>query len=225
MNQQFWKYASPIVISYIMIGIVCGMVSYEAGFSVLQIGLMSLFIYSGAGQFMLAGMYGNGASTLSIVVTLLFLNIRFVLMALTSAKYVITHSTLFQFLFGVTMTDETFGINYMLFEQDIWTPEDALKLNIIGHLSWITGTLMGGLLVSQLTLDSTIVSFGLTALFIFMTATQCISMVYIIAGLVSIVLTVILFVLLQNNIAIVLAALIASYIGLRLKWYLGGDAR
>lgn len=223
MKGHVLKNASPIMISYLMIGTVCGMVLYEVGFSVLQIGLMSVFIYSGAGQFMLAGMYGSGASTLAIVITLLFLNIRFILLSLSSSKYVLNKSGLFLFLFGTTLTDETFGINYMLFDKGNWTPEDALNLNLINYASWITGTVAGGLLVSVLSIDTTLISYGLTALFIFMMASQFVSKVYIIAGLLSLILTVILMVILQNNIAIVIGALLASYIGLKLKWRFGRE--
>lgn len=210
--------------SYILIGIVCGMVSYEVGFSVLQIALMSIFVYSGAGQFMIAGMYGSGASTFAIIITLWFLNIRFILLSLSSSKYVLNKSGLFLFLFGTTLTDESFGVNYTLFEQGDWQPNDALALNLINYVAWIIGTILGALLVSVLVLDTTLVSYALTALFIYMMASQFVSRIYILAGGLSVVFTVILMALLQNNIAIVLGAVVASYLSLRLKWRFGGGS-
>lgn len=221
---QILKPAIPIMFSYLIIGIVCGMVSYEVGFSVAQIGLMSTFIYSGAGQFMIASMYGNGANVFAIIITILFLNLRFMLMSLSSSKYVMNKSGLFLFLFGMTITDESFGVNVTLFEQEDWSPEDALTLNISNYIVWFLGTVLGGLLVSVLTFDTTIISYGLTAMFICMMVTQFVSKAYVYAGVLSLVLTSLFMVILQNNIAIVLGAVVASYIGLRLKWKMGSES-
>lgn len=222
MNKAVWKHSLPITISYIVLGTVFGMVAFEAGFSIFQMTLLSLFVYSGAGQFMIAGMYGSGANILAIIITLLFLNIRFILLSLSSSKYVLNESGIFLFLFGTTLTDESFGVNYTLFEKGIWQPNDALALNLVIYIAWALGTILGGTLVSVLTLDTTLISYGLTALFIFMMASQFISKVYMIAGLLSVVFTVIMMVILQNNIAIVIGSMLASYVGLRLKWRYGG---
>lgn len=221
MSKRVFKQAFPIMASYILIGIVCGMVSYEVGFSVLQIALMSILVYSGAGQFMIAGMYGSGASILSIIITVLFLNIRFILLSLSSSKYIQNKSGLFLFLYAVTITDETFGVNYLLFEEGNWQPEEALSFNIVNHITWIIGTVLGGMLVSVISLDTTVVSYGLTALFIFMAASQFVSRIYVITAAIAMVLTTILIGFTGSNISIVVGAVIASYIGLRLKWRYG----
>lgn len=222
MNSEVWKHSWPITISYIVLGTVFGMVAYEAGFSIFQMTLLSLFVYSGAGQFMIAGMYGSGANILAIIVTLLFLNIRFILLSLSSSKYVLNESGLFLFLFGTTLSDESFGVNYTLFEKGNWHPNNALALNFIVYVAWVMGTILGGALVSVLTLDTTLISYGLTALFIFMMTTQFISKVYILAGLLAVIFTVVTMIILQNNIAIVIGSMLASYVGLRLKWRFGG---
>lgn len=223
MTKRVLKQSAPIMISYILIGIVCGMVSYEVGFSIYQIGMMSIFIYSGASQFMIAGMYAKGASVLSIIITVMFLSVRFILLSLTSSKYIFNQSGLFLFFYGTTITDETFGLNYLLFEKGDWQPEEALSFNLINYFTWIIGTILGAALVSVITLDTTIISYGLTALFIFMTASQFVSKVYVLTGAIAMMITTILIIITKSNIAIVLGAVIASYIGLRLKWRFGGE--
>ncbi|WP_347300099.1 AzlC family ABC transporter permease [Dolosigranulum savutiense] len=217
MSVKVFKQALPILVSYFAIGLACGMVLYEVGYSVVQILLTSLFIYSGAGQFLIANMTSVGAGVFSIILTIAFLNVRFILMSLSSAQIVRGESGWMSFLFGTTITDETYGVNYTLFHQESsdWTAQDALSVNLLSYIVWGGATVLGALLVSYIEVDTFMMSYGLTALFICMTVSHFKHKAMILSAGLSAVLTVVLQVLFDNSMVIVIAAVIASFIGFR----------
>ena len=69
----------PIGAGYLPLGFACGIVCAEAGMSVMQIFLMSLLVYAGAGQYIAGGMIAAGASPLSIIITTFIVNSRHIL--------------------------------------------------------------------------------------------------------------------------------------------------
>lgn len=217
MSIKVFKQALPILVSYFAIGLACGMVLYEVGYSVVQILLTSLFIYSGAGQFLIANMTSVGAGVFSIILTIAFLNVRFILMSLSSAQIVRGESGWMSFLFGTTITDETYGVNYTLFHQEgsDWTVKDALSVNLLSYIVWGGATVLGALLVSYIEINTFIMSYGLTALFICMTVSHFKHKAMVLSAVLSAVLTVILQVLFDNSMVIVIAAVIASFVGFR----------
>ena len=77
------KASIPICLGYIPLGIACGILSEKAGLSPLQIGMFSLFVYAGSGQFITASLLIAGASMSSIIFTTFILNLRNMLMSST----------------------------------------------------------------------------------------------------------------------------------------------
>lgn len=75
--------------------------------------------------------------------------------------------------------------------------------------------MLGALLVSYIEIDTFIMSYGLTALFICMTVSHFKHKAMVLSAVLSAVLTVILQVLFDNSMVIVIAAVIASFIGFR----------
>jgi len=205
--------AFPVMISYVAIGLACGIVLFDAGFSILQVLLLSIFVYSGAGQFLIASMVLSGASLTSVLLTTFFLNLRMILMSASLVDYVKKESPLYLFLFGITTTDESFGLNYTYFQGADWNTSEAMVVNIANYITWIISTIVGGMLANVIEIDTTVMSFAIVALFISMTVNQFVDKKYIITGVISIVLTILFTVLLQNNISIVIAAIISSCIG------------
>ena len=218
MFKKVLKPAFPVMVSYLVLSLVCGIVSFQVGFTPLQILLTSAVLYSGSGQFLLAGLYGAGASLVSIIITLAFLGLRFVLMSMSSSRHVRQKTTWFDFFFSMTISDESFGVNTVMFSQPDWTADHALALNLLNYGIWVLGSGLGALLVSVVDLDTSIISYGLTAMFICMTVEQFVDRYYLYAGLISVVFTIIALVILQNSLGIVVGALLASLIGFQLKW-------
>lgn len=71
--------AWPIVLSYIPIGLACGVLSVKVGIGPLWALLMSMTIMSGGAQFMIANLWLAGLPTLAIVASVCAISLRFAL--------------------------------------------------------------------------------------------------------------------------------------------------
>lgn len=218
MGKAVWtegfKKIYPVMISYIPLGLACGMLLYDAGLGLFGIFLMSLLVFAGAGQFMAASMMTAGATIPSIIIMTFFLNLRHLLMSSSIAGFFKKRSVPFLTLFGHTLVDESYAINYNQFQTDAeWTPEKALSANLLGYLSWVTSNVAGGYIGSTIEINPVIMNYVLIAMFVCMLVNQFVSRIFVIVGILSGVLSVILMMVLQHNISLVIAAVIASFIG------------
>lgn len=207
------KASMPIMASYLGLGIACGIVLYDAGFNVLAIFLMSSLVYAGAAQFLAGSMMALGATVPSIILMVFFLNLRHVLMSASIAKYVKKKPLSYLSIFSHTLSDESFGINYSKFQKDDWTTNEALVTNLFNYSAWVVSTVLGGIIGSQVTINTLIMNYALIAMFLCMMVLQFVSKEHIIAGVVAVVLSVLFTILLKHNIALVLATIIASFVG------------
>lgn len=77
----------PLNLSYIPIGLACGVLLHAAGFNTLLTGLVSIMVFSGGAQFMIASMLTINAPLLSIVLMLFFLELRYALLGSSLSRY------------------------------------------------------------------------------------------------------------------------------------------
>ena len=217
MKRKDWqdglKIIFPVMLGYIPLGLACGMLLYDAGFDIVLILLMSLLVFAGAAQFMAASMVVVGATAPTIILMVFFLNIRHLLMSSSLSKYFNKSSIPFILFFSHTLADEAYAINYTQFQKEEWTEYQALATNVLAYLTWAISTTIGGWLGSALTIDITIMNFVLIAMFIALLINQLVSKLFIIVGLVAGSLSVVLMQLLHHNIALVIAAILASLFG------------
>ena len=69
-NHQFKegaKAALPIVLGYLPVGMAFGVLARKAGLTTFEVGLMSLFVYAGASQFIAIEMISKGILWFPIV--------------------------------------------------------------------------------------------------------------------------------------------------------------
>ncbi len=209
-----------VALSYIPLGLASGIGLSGVGFTPLAITLMSVLAFTGAGQFMTSSMIGLGASVPSILTLNLFLSLRMSLMTSSLSQYVRGRSKGFLALFGQTTADETYGVNVFQFENNVdWTQNKALYANIIAYSAWIVSNWLGALIGTAVTIPVTIINFFMTAMFISLMLAQFVSRTYIVAGIFSGILAVFLKIIFENNMALVLAAVIGSFLGYYLDTY------
>lgn len=211
------KASMPIMASYLALGVACGIVLYDAGFNVWAIFLMSSLVFAGAAQFLAGSMVALGAAVPSIILMVFFLNLRHVLMSASISNYVKNKPLSFLAVFSHTLSDESFGINYSNFQTDDWTPNEALVTNLMNYSAWVMSTVLGGVIGSQFTINTLIMNYALIAMFLCMMVMQFVSKEHIIAAGVSVVLSVVFTLVLKHNIALVLATVIASFVGYYLQ--------
>lgn len=209
-----FKKIYPVMISYVPLGLACGMLLYDVGIGLWGIFLMSALVFAGAGQFMAASMLSSGATIPSIIIMTFFLNLRHLLMSSSIAPFFKKRSVPFLMLFSHTLADEAYAINYNQFQTDKnWHPEEALSTNLLAYFSWVASTVVGGYIGSSFSMNAVIMNYVLIAMFTCMLVNQFVSRIFVVVGLLAGVLAVILMMVLQHNISLVIAAVVASFVG------------
>lgn len=157
----------PIGAGYLPLGFACGIVCAEAGMSVIQIFIMSLLVYAGAGQYIAGGMIAAGASPLSIIITTFIVNSRHILYTSVLYPYISKWSFFKQSLFATQITDEVFAMHSSYMNKNSANTVTAFTVNIFSHSSWIISNTIGGISASLIPDSSKFgLDFTLYALFI-----------------------------------------------------------
>lgn len=207
-----------VALSYIPLGVACGIALQRVGFSPWGILFLSLLAFTGAGQFMSSSMIAAGAAAPSIIFLNLFLSLRMSLMTSSLSQYVRGRSKPFLALFGQTTADETFGVNIYEFETNPdWSPNKALTASTIAYLTWAVSTFVGGAIGNVVDIPTTVINFLMTAMFISLMIGNLVARTYIVAGLTSGILAIILKIIFDSNLALVFAAIIGSFVGYYLE--------
>lgn len=206
--------AMPLCLSYIPIGLACGILLHAAGFNFIMTLVVSVVVFSGGAQFILASLLTINAPLSSIFVTLFFLELRYALLGSSLSKYIKNESQHFIWLFAVSMNDENYAINYLKFATDKkWASKDALLVEHYSLLSWSVANMVGGLIGSTISINLEVVDFALTALFLYMIVMQVQNHLTFLISILSAVLAVCFMVVTKSIIGVIIATLLASFIG------------
>ena len=141
------KAALPVSIGMLSVVISFGLAARQYGMTTMQATMMSLIVVAGSSQFMAINMLSRGASPLVIVVATFLMNSRHLVMStyvMNRLKGTLLYKKL---LLSYVVCDESFTIFSLSKKQD----DDAAYLgglNIIMHLTWAGGTLLGGLMMN-----------------------------------------------------------------------------
>lgn len=169
---QAFKYTLPVLFGYITLGIAFGLVLTDASYPWWLAPLMSIFMYAGAAQFVIVGLFAAGTPLTAILITEALVNIRHIVYGLSLiTKYKNAGKWKFYLIFA--LTDETYSL---LTTVDV--PEGTKPANFYGAISlldqcyWVTGSIIGALLGQIIPFDLTGVDFSLTALFAVLTVEQ-----------------------------------------------------
>jgi len=214
----------PTLLGYLSIGFAAGVIEKTAGLSIAEIALMSLILYAGSAQFIVAGMMASSSIT-AMMITIFFVNLRHLLLSAALAPYFRHLSPLKNMLIGSLLTDESFGvaINEAAKKNNI-SEKWMHGLNITAYLNWcaanITGAFFGQWISNpeKLGLD-----FALTAMFIGLLVLSMLSrgkialdvVVAIIAAAVAVGASF----MLSGSLGVIVATIVASTIGMVMgKW-------
>ena len=185
--QASFTAALPIVLGYVAIGVPCGILCDSIGLNALQVFAMSVLFYSGAGQFMIPNMWLAGAPIASIIASVSFVNTRQMLYSAAFAPQCIGVRKRLAFLFAATVTDESYGVNTLKFEEGDWSVRRALFVNLFSCTSWTLSNVAGVLIGGALGIPLAIASFAMTSIFICLLVTQKITFENVVAAVVAIV--------------------------------------
>ena len=158
---------SPIMVSYFFVSCAYGLVMAQGGFGWVWSMLCSTFIYTGAFQMVLASFFASGAAFVTVILTCVFMSARQIFYGLTYVEDFKKTGKKLPYMIH-TLTDETYALLNSITEY----PKDMKKENIqfyiqlFSQLSWIAGSVSGGLAGNLIPSSVTGIDYALTALFI-----------------------------------------------------------
>lgn len=180
--RQSFEAALPIMLGYVAIGIPCGILSDSIGLSWVQVLMLSVLFYSGAGQFMISNMWLAGSPLASIIASVSLVNTRQMLYSASFAPVCRGVRKRLAFLFAATVTDESFGVNMARFEEGGWSVGRATVVNLLSCASWSLSNVVGVLVGSAIGVPLAIASFAMTSIFICLLCTQRASVENVVAA-------------------------------------------
>lgn len=215
------KVALPLCLSYVPIGLACGILLNVAGFNTVLTGLASILVFSGGAQFLIASMLTVNAPLHTILIMLFFLELRYALLGSSISQYLHNTSKKFLYFFAISLNDENYAVNYLKFATDkAWRPQDALMVEHYSLLFWTIANIVGSLIGNLLTVDLEIVDFALTSLFLYMIVMQVANRLTILVSFFAGILAIIFMGLLKSTMGLVVSTIIASLFGFAMEDYL-----
>lgn len=208
-----WQAVWPIALGFMPIGAAFGIFAQQTGFTAWEVLGFSMIIFAGSAQFIGIAMMIAGSSIFSIVLTTFIVNLRHVLFSSTLASYMSSSSKKFLALFAFGITDETFAVNLGRFAQKTWSPSQALCLNMICYVAWALSTVAGCYIGEVIKIDTALVGYALTAMFIGLWSFYLGKINMIIVGFLAGGLALVFSQMVGYKLHIVLAAILAATIG------------
>ena len=164
--------AVPIMLGYVAIGLPCGILADTIGLNPLQVAILCILLYSGAGQFMIPNMYLAGSGVVSITASVSLVNTRQMLYAASFAPECAHTPKWLAALFAASVTDESYGVNTARFAEGNWSVDRALMVNLFSQSSWTISNIVGCAVGAAVDIPVPIAAFAMTAIFICLLVTQ-----------------------------------------------------
>ncbi|SDN67139.1 4-azaleucine resistance probable transporter AzlC [Paenibacillus sp. yr247] len=158
----------PTLLGYIGIGISMGIVGKTAHLSIVEIGLLSAFVYAGASQFVICAMLITMSPPSAIIATTFIVNFRHFMMSAALAPHFSAYSLLKNVGIGTLLTDESFGVATHRVSRGLAVNDRWMNgLNVMAYLTWIASSMAGGWLGSWIPDPKMFgLDFALTAMFV-----------------------------------------------------------
>ncbi|MFH0475002.1 AzlC family ABC transporter permease [Kluyvera ascorbata] len=141
----------PTIPGYWSIGFAAGAIGTLSGFTTLQTALLASLLYAGSAQFLFYSLWAAGAEVASVVLSVLLVNLRYLLMSSAMSVYFREQTTLQKIVSGLLLTDETFGVAIQrVGAQNKVSFAWMFGLNVAAWLNWILACVIGAGLASAL---------------------------------------------------------------------------
>lgn len=139
----------PLAPGVVAFGLLYGVMARQAGLSPWDAWVMSLIVHAGSAQFTALGMWG-AAGAGPIVLTTLIINLRHLLMGASVAPYLRGLSPLWKALLALWMSDESYALAIVRYEEGRGNHWYFLGANVGVYLEWTLSGLVGALLSSTI---------------------------------------------------------------------------
>lgn len=207
--------AWPVMLSYVAIGVPCGVLVGKAGMTPAMSFLLAVTLLTGSGQFMVGNLWLAGVPVASIVASVAAVSSRFALYSASIAPHLKGASRAKTAAISATLTEEAYGISLAkLAGGDAWTTSHALALNLVLVSTWGASCAAGSAIGSAVDIPTAVASFVVTALFVFLLYCQLTARPNVVAALTAAVAVVALKLVGLASVAIPVAALAGVACGL-----------
>lgn len=170
MTKRTLKFAlracTPVILGYLPSGFAFGLMITSVGCNLVTAVIMSLCIYTGAGQYLAVDFIDNNAPYIAIAVSTFLINSKHLFYGLSLLeKYKGMGLKKLYLIFG--LTDETYALM-----TGVKCPETLderryiIFATAINHFTWVFASFLGALLGTAVRLDTTGLDFAMTALFL-----------------------------------------------------------
>ena len=167
--------AWPIMLSYVAVGLACGVLEAKCGMAHWMAFLLSVTLISGAGQFMMSNLWLAGVPVPSIALSVAAISLRFALYSASLAPHLRRASRGQSLALSATLIEEAYGVTLGKLAggtRSGWTLGHALALNVVTILTWALSCAAGAALGAAIDLPTAIAGFAMTSLFIYLVWTQ-----------------------------------------------------
>ena len=203
----------PICLGYLPIGMAFGVLAQKAGFTPIQIGLMSIMVFAGSAQFIAVSMLSAGASAAAIIATTFVVNLRHVLMSSALAVYLRSAHRGLLAIYAYGVTDESFAVNLPRFNAHSWSLGRALVVNHAANLTWFFSTVAGGIGGRFIPEGALGIDYALIAMFICLLIYQIREWIHLLTAVIAGITAVALALTIPGNTYIVIASMMAATVG------------
>ena len=164
--KEAFKASIPVMMGYIVLGMAFGILLESKGYGVVYALLMSVFIYAGSMQFVGIDLLCGGASLISSALMTLLINARHLVYGLSMIKKFEGMGKYKPYMI-YSLTDETYSL---LVADNIPDGCDEKKymfyVSLFDHCYWVSGSVIGSLIGTLITINTAGLDFAMTALFI-----------------------------------------------------------
>lgn len=202
--------AWPIMLSYIPLGLACGVLASKCGINPLMGFLMSVTLITGSGQFMISNLWLAGLPAFSIVASVAAVSLRFALYSASLSPYLKKASKRMSLALSYTLIEEAYGVTLSKLSEGEknWTLRNALALNIVTILTWAVSVSAGSAIGAVLDIPTALAGFVMTALFVCLASSQLTNRGNVVAAIAAAVSVIALKLVGLANVAVPFAAVI-----------------
>lgn len=173
MMQDVLKLAWPIMLSYVTVGIPCGILATKAGLAPWMTFVFGFTYFSGGGQFMVSNLWLAGTPIASLLTSVAAISTRFALYSASLAPYLQRFGKRESFAIAWNFSEESYGVSLsQLANNKDWTARHAWCLSFVLEWTWALSCLVGAFIGGALEISTSIAAFAMTSLFIYLLYAQ-----------------------------------------------------
>ena len=189
----------------------------KVGFNLLDITLMSIFVFSGSAVFIASNMLIGGINpqiSIYLTLTIIITNLRNTLYSSALVNDTKDLKGWKKVVFSMFIADETFAINKICYENDPeWDGDLALFVNIFGCIFGLVGSLLGGFFGQIIDIPLDMGTFMMSSMFVILAVLQVKSKQDLLILAIAILVSFIVLYFYQGGLDLIIVALIVTSIG------------